>query len=168
VEKYGETLLRQNEMCYMAVKFGDALLAADLFGRIGENWTPTWHKREYFDNARNWATTHAAPLQQLKDVYSESAANLETPEGAAYSEVIAHEFLFGYGASLKECALVESPQGGRIQIALKVGQSGDVEQLLVSPQTTIGNCLSPKVQKAVFTRPPKPDYWVSFYLTPQR
>lgn len=51
VEKYGETVLRENEMCYMAVRFKDPLLAQDLFARIGENWTSTWEKREYFDNA---------------------------------------------------------------------------------------------------------------------
>lgn len=162
VEKYGEALVRQNEMCYMAVKFGDPLLAQELFARIGENWTGAWRERKYFDNGRNWAVAHAAQLEPIKDVYHQVAANLETPEGEAYAGLVAREFVAAFALSVRQCAVLEPPQTGHVDIALKMGQSGAIEQVIVYPETAIGDCLRPKVQKAAFSSPPKPEYWVSF------
>jgi hypothetical protein len=38
----------------------------------------------------------------------------------------------------------------------------------VVPETASDACLRPKLAKAAFTPPPKPDYWVRVSLTPNR
>jgi hypothetical protein len=45
-----------------------------------------------------------------------------------------------------------------------VGKSGSVQQMLVVPETASDTCLRPKLEKANFSPPPKPEYWVRVSL----
>jgi hypothetical protein len=61
IKEYDGSSLRENQMCYIATRFGDAKMADDLFTSIGEKWNAgTWQKKQYFDQARAWAAGNAA------------------------------------------------------------------------------------------------------------
>jgi hypothetical protein len=49
-------------------------------------------------------------------------------------------------------------------LILQVGKSGSVQQMLVVPETASDACLRPKLEKANFSPPPKPEYWVRVSL----
>lgn len=64
VELYGTSPLRQNQMGYMAVKFGDVVAADELFTVIGDNWDEgTWKTKQAFQTAKTWAATSAAYIR---------------------------------------------------------------------------------------------------------
>jgi hypothetical protein len=51
-------------------------------------------------------------------------------------------------------------------LILQVSKSGLVQQMLVVPETASDKCLRPKLAKAAFPPPPKPDYRLRVSLTP--
>jgi hypothetical protein len=68
---------------------------------------------------------------------------------------------------VKDCNATASGPAPTLLI-LQVGKSGLMQQMLVVPETASDACLRPKLAKATFTAPPKPDYWVRVSLTPNR
>jgi hypothetical protein len=164
--QYGVTTTGQNQLAQMAARFGDYMVADETMTQIGERWDPgTWGTKEYFDKVKMWARDSAVPFRKIMDAYKAVAANVATPEGQRYDSVIAQEFSSRYMRAVKDCS---SAAGGTppTLLILQVSKSGSVQQMLVVPETASDACLRPKLAKAAFTPPPKPEYWVRVSLTP--
>lgn len=165
VAQYGVTSVGQNQLAQMAARFGDYMVTDETITQIGDHWDPgTWGTKEYFVKVKTWARDSAVPFRRVMDAYKAVAANVATPEGQKYDSVIAQEFSSRYLRAVKDCNAAASGPAPTLLI-LQVSKSGSVQQMLVVPETASDTCLRPKLAKASFTPPPKPEYWVRVSLT---
>lgn len=164
VAQYGVTQVGQNQLAQMAARFGDYMVTDETMTQIGDHWDPgTWGTKDYFDKVKTWARSSAVPFRKIMDAYKAVAANVATLEGQKYDSVIAQEFSSRYMRAVKDCSAAASGTTPTLLI-LQVSKSGGVEQMLVVPETASDTCLRPKLAKAAFTPPPKPEYWVRVSL----
>jgi hypothetical protein len=165
VAQYGLTVAGQNQLAQMAARFGDYMVADETITQIGDHWDPgTWGTREYFDKVKTWARDSAVPFRKIIEAYQAVSANVSTPEGQKYDSLIAQEFASRYMRIVKDCNAGGSGPSPTLLI-LQMSRSGTVQQMLVVPETASDACLRPKMAKAAFTTPPKPEYWVRISLT---
>jgi hypothetical protein len=168
VAQYGVTQVGQNQLAQMAARFGDYMVTDETMTQIGDHWDlGTWGTKEYFDKVKTWARDSAVPFRKIMDAYKAVTANVATLEGQKYDSVIAQEFSSRYLRAVKDCNATASGSAPTLLI-LQVSKSGSMQQMLVVPETASDACLRPKLAKAMFTPPPKPDYWVRVSLTPNR
>jgi hypothetical protein len=168
VAQYGVTQVGQNQLAQMAARFGDYMVTDETMTQIGDRWDAgTWGTKDYFDKVKTWARDSAVPLRKIMDAYKAVAANVATLQGQKYYSVIAQEFSSHYLRAVKDCSAATSGPAPTLLI-LQVSKSGSVQQMLVVPETASDACQRPKLAKAMFTAPPKPDYWVRVSLTPNR
>ncbi|HET9836866.1 MAG TPA: hypothetical protein VFR84_01440, partial [Candidatus Angelobacter sp.] len=162
VEQYGVSTVRQNQIAFMAARFGDYMTADDFFLQVGDRWDAgTWGTQQYFEKVRAWARGTAGPFKRIIQAYKAVNDNVATPEGARYDGQIAREFTARYARSVADCT---STANAPTLLILQVGKSGSVQQMLVVPETASDACLRPKLEKANFSPPPKPEYWVRVSL----
>jgi hypothetical protein len=168
VAQYGVTQVGQNQLAQMAARFGDYMVTDETMTQIGDRWDAgTWGTKDYFDKVKTWARDSAVPFRKIMDAYKAVAANVATLQGQKYDSVIAQEFSSHYLRAIKDCSAAASGPAPTLLI-LQVSKSGSVQQMLVVPETASEACLRPKLAKAMFTAPPKPDYWIRVSLTPNR
>jgi cell pole-organizing protein PopZ len=164
VAQYGMSLLRQNQLAQMAARFGDYMVTDETISQIGDHWDPgTWGSKEYFEKIKSWASASAVPFRKIIDAYKAVNANVATPEGQRYDSVIAREFSNRYARVVKDCNATASGPAPTLLI-LQMSRSGAVQQMMVVPENASDTCLRPKLEKAAFTPPPKPEYWVRVSL----
>ena len=164
MEQYGASPLRQNQLALMAARFGDYMVTDETITQIGDRWDQgTWGTREYFEKIKAWARNSAVPFRKIIEAYKAVNANLATPEGQDYDSVIAREFSNRYARAVKECAAGADGPAPTL-LVLQVGKSGAVQQMMVVPDNANDACLRPKLEKAAFSPPPKPEYWVRVAL----
>ncbi|HVG92277.1 MAG TPA: hypothetical protein VNB54_12370, partial [Alphaproteobacteria bacterium] len=165
VAQYGVTPVRQNQLALMAARFGDYMVADDTLTQIGDRWDPaTWGTREYFDKIKTWARSAAVPFRNMIEAYKAVNANVATPEGQKYDSLIAREFSNRYARAVNDCSAAASGPAPTMLILLVSGK-GAVQQMMVVPETASDTCLRPKLEKAAFSPPPRPEYWVRVSLT---
>jgi hypothetical protein len=165
VDQYGVSPIRQNQHAQMAAKFGDYMVTDETLTQIGDRWDErTWSSREYFDKIKTWAKTSAVPFRKIIAAYQAVSVNIATPEGQKYDEVVAKEFSARYMRAVKDCAASASGPAPTL-LVLQMGKSGAVQQMMVVPDNASDVCLRPKLEKAAFSPPPKPEYWVRVALS---
>jgi hypothetical protein len=165
VAQYGVTSIGQNQLAQMAARFGDYMVTDETMTQIGDHWDPgTWGTKEYFDKVKTWARDSAVPFRKIMDAYKAVTANVATPEGQKYDSVIAQEFSSRYMRAVKDCNSAASGTAPTLLI-LQMSKGGSVQQMLMIPETASDTCLRPKMAKATFTPPPKPEYWVRVSLS---
>jgi hypothetical protein len=165
VDQYGTSPVRQNQHAQMAAKFGDYMVTDETLAQIGERWDEsTWGSKDYFDKIRAWAKTSAVPFRKIIEAYKAVSLNIATPEGQKYDEVVAKEFSVHYLRAVKDCAASASGPAPTL-LVLQMGKSGAVQQMMVVPDNASDACLRPKLEKAAFSPPPKPEYWVRVSLS---
>jgi hypothetical protein len=141
------------------------MVTDETISHIGERWDPgTWGTKEYFEKVKTWARDSAVPFRRIIEAYKAVNANVSTPEGQKYDGVIAQEFSSRYLRAVKDCSAGASGPSPTLLI-LQMSKSGAVQQMMVVPETASDACLRPKIAKAAFTPPPKPEYWVRVSLT---
>ena len=162
VAQYGVSTVRQNQIAFMAARFGDYMTADDFLLQVGDRWDPgTWGTQEYFEKVRTWARGTAGPFKKIIQAYKAVNDNVATPEGQRYDGQIAREFTARYARAVQDCKMAaDAPT----LLILQVGKTGSVQQMLVVPQTASDACLRPKIEKANFSPPPRPEYWVRVSL----
>ena len=165
VEQFGMSLKRQNQFAQMAARFGDYMVTDETMAKIGDHWDQsTWGSKEYFDKIKAWAGASAVPFRKTIEAYKAVSVNIATPEGQKYDEVIAREFTGRYARAVKDCAAANASGPAPTLLILQMGRSGAVQQMMVVPDNASDTCLRPKLEKAAFTPPPKPEYWVRVSL----
>jgi hypothetical protein len=165
MEQYGPSTLRQNQLAQVAARFGDYMVTDETITQIGDRWDQgTWGTREYFEKVRTWAKTSAVPFRKIMEAYKAVSENLATPEGRDYDSAIARQFTTRYAKAVKECAASASGPAPTL-LVLQMGKTGAVQQMMVVPDNASDACLRPKLEKAAFSPPPKPEYWVRVALS---
>ena len=164
VAQYGVTPVGQNQLAQMAARFGDYMVTDETMTQIGDRWDPgTWGTREYFDKVKTWARDSAVPFRKIIEAYKAVNANVATPEGQRYDGLIAQEFAKRYLRAVQVCNAGGSGPSPTLLI-LQMSKTGAVQQMMVVPETASDACLRPKMAKAAFTPPPRPEYWVRVSL----
>jgi Domain of unknown function (DUF4034) len=166
-EQFGSSMLRKNQQAQIAARFGDYMVTDETIAQIGDHWDRSiWGTREYFDKVKTWASSSAVPFRKTIEAYKAVSLNVATPEGQKYDELIAREFSGRYSRAVKECAANATGPSPTLLI-LQMGKSGAIQQMMVVPDNASDSCLRPKLEKAAFTPPPKPEYWVRVSLGPK-
>jgi hypothetical protein len=164
VAQYGATPLLENQLAQMAARFGDYMVTDETISRIGDRWDPgTWGTKEYFEKIKAWASSSAVPFRKIIEAYKAVNANVATPEGQKYDGVIAREFSSRYARVVKDCTVAANGPLPTLLI-MQVSKTGGVQQMMLVPETASDACLRPRLEKAAFTPPPKPEYWVRVSL----
>jgi hypothetical protein len=164
VAQYGVTPIGQNQLAQMAARFGDYMVTDETMTQIRDRWDPgTWGTKEYFEKVKTWARDSAVPFRRIIEAYKAVNANVATPEGQRYDGLIAQEFAKRYLRAVQDCNAGGSGPSPTLLI-LQMSKSGAVQQMMVVPETASDACLRPKMAKAAFTPPPKPEYWVRVSL----
>jgi hypothetical protein len=165
VAQYGVTPVGQNQLAQMAARFGDYMVTDETVTQIGNGWDPgTWGTKEYFEKVKTWARDSAVPFRKIIEAYKAVNANVATPEGQRYDSLVAQEFGKRYLRAVQDCTARGSGPSPTLLI-MQMSKSGGVQQMMVVPETASDACLRPKMAKAAFTPPPKPEYWVRVSLT---
>ena len=164
VEQFGSNLLRQNQIAFMAARFGDYMTAGDLLLQLGDRPDPAvWGSQEYFEKVKAWARGLAGPFKKIMEAYRAVNVNIATPEGRRYDGQIAKEFSARYSRLIEDCTAKSSGTAPTLLI-FQMAKSGSVQQMLVVPETASDACLRPRLEKASFSPPPRPEYWVRVSL----
>jgi hypothetical protein len=168
-EQYGETLDNMNKMGAMAGAAGDPAFAMELFDRIGENWDPAvWQNEKSFQGVRAWAKWSVQTLT-VEAAFKAANDNLQTPDGRNFDKQVAKIFAANYGDTLSECV---KASGGTLlmpfDLAMRVGNSGAVEEVYASVVMDASSCVGAKVKTGTFPAPPRPSYWVKVHFQEQK
>jgi hypothetical protein len=164
IEQYGSSIQRQNQIALMAAKFGDYTTADDLLLQLGEHWDKSvWGSQEYFDKIKAWARNSAGPFKKIIEAYKAVNLNIASPEGRQYDRQVAREFSSRFARALQDCAAGASGPSPTLLI-VQMGKTGAIQQMMVVPENASDACLRPKLEKAMFSPPPKPEYWVRVNL----
>jgi len=100
----------------------------------------------------------------VSDARAAIEKNMSTPEGKAYDKQLGQDLMQHYADSMRHCKQTAGGAGESFWILMKLGQDGFVKELLLSPETKIGQCDRQVLSKARFSSPPRGDYWVGIYL----
>lgn len=108
------------------------------------------------------------PSEQKPSTVSDARAaiekNLSTPEGKSYDKQLGPELMQRYADSLRHCKQTAGGTADSFWILLKLKKDGSVNEVLLSPETKIGQCDRAVLAPARFSSPPQDDYWVGIYL----
>jgi hypothetical protein len=100
----------------------------------------------------------------ISDARAAIEKNMSTPLGKAYDKQLGQGLMQHYADSMRHCKQTAGGAEESFWILMKLGQDGSVKELLLSPETKIGQCDREVLTKARFTAPPRADYWVGIYL----
>jgi hypothetical protein len=167
--KYGVAMENLNLMAAMAGAFRDALVANQMFERIGEQWSETkWVEYKYFDRARQWAKG-VAPFQQKQHEIEDIAdSHSQTPVGQQYKAAVEAKMQ----ELIKPCLGQATSGIVKFHWFLKVGKDGTIESVSSPLTNELAPCLGPKLKEfhdsnqSLFPPPPEPSYWVRFDFDP--
>ncbi len=156
--KYGASLVKMNQMAWLASQNADPMFAAQLFAQIGDNYSAaTWRAKKYFVGARDWANKAVNP----GGAYPEAArANLKSESGRAFNEKVNAEFNRKYAKELNGCRAAMADQLRSFDIYTRLSNDGTLGVLSPNLKNDFVSCVTAKVQGASLAPPPQADYWV--------
>lgn len=116
------------------------------------------------------AVSFAADKKQLEAALAAVDANLKTPAGKQYDELIGKEFPDKFLASFRQCkqSMPADTKYDAFDMFLRLKLDGKIEQVLVYPETQFGNCAGRALLAGKFSSPPHSDYWVNIHMQAQR
>jgi hypothetical protein len=100
----------------------------------------------------------------IVDAKAAVEANLKTPEGKAYDERLAKEFMEKQQATMRQCKQAAGNDVESFWILMKLDKDGAVKEVLLHPTTKMGTCARETLLKGGFSPPPKAGHWVSVYM----
>ena len=111
-------------------------------------------------------TCFAADKKQLSDAVAAVDANLKTPAGKQYDETIGKEFSANHLSNVKQCKQ-SAPAGAStdpFDMLLKLDAKGNVQEVLIYPETPLAVCMRAALLDGKFSIPPHSDYWVNIHM----
>jgi len=111
--------------------------------------------------------SQAADKKQLEAALAAVNENLKTPAGKQYDEQAGKELMEKYLSTLKPCKQ-SLPAGTSIDpfdMFLKLKSDGQVNEVLVYPESQYAVCARTKLLAAKFSTPPHEDYWINVHMT---
>ena len=112
------------------------------------------------------STGFAAGKKQIAAALAAVDANLKTPAGKQYDDLIGKEFPEKYLPSLRQCkqALPAGTTIDTFDMFLGLDAGGKVQEALVYPETQFTGCARTALLAGKFSNPPHEDYWINIHV----
>jgi hypothetical protein len=112
------------------------------------------------------AMSFAADKKQLTAALAAVDANLKTAAGKQYDALLGKEFPDKYWPSVRQCkqSLPPGTSLGPFDMFLRLNADGEVQEVLVYPETQFANCTRTALLAGTFSHPPHDDYWINIHL----
>jgi hypothetical protein len=113
------------------------------------------------------ALSFAADKKQLAAAIAAVDANLKTPAGKQYDEKLGSEFMEKHAATIRRCkqgVRRDATPPAPFDLLMKLGADGKVDDVLVFPETAVGQCARTALLTGKFSPPPHSDYWVNVHM----
>lgn len=110
--------------------------------------------------------TGPAPAEEEKKtsptIARETAeSNEKTPAGRRYESALNSSLDAWLRKVLERCVKgVPKDEVISFDVLVRIGEKGDAEEVLVSPDTPVGRCAEPEFRDAKYPSPPQPSWWV--------
>ena len=107
-----------------------------------------------------------ADKKQLAAALAAVDANLKTPAGKQYDELIGKEFPERYWSRVRQCKQ-SIPAGTTVDpfdMFLSLNAEGKVQEVLVYPETQFTSCVRTALLAGKFSNPPHSDYWINIHI----
>ena len=104
--------------------------------------------------------------KQLENALAAVDANLKTTAGKQYDERTGKEFADKYLPSVKHCKQ-SLPSGTVIKpfdMFIKLKADGQVQEVLVYPETQFSGCTRDALLTGKFSNPPHDEYWLNVHM----
>jgi hypothetical protein len=106
----------------------------------------------------------AEPHTKLSDAKPAVESNLRTSEGKKYDEQLGNEFMKAHLSEVRSCKQRAGADLRSFWILMNLEKTGSVHEVLLYPDTVLGECTRDLLMKDRFSPPPRPEYWVSVYM----
>jgi len=88
-------------------------------------------------------------------------ANATTPAGRRYASALASSLDSWLKRSIERCGKGVSPEDAiSFEVFVRIGETGEAEEVVLSPETAVGRCAERDFRDAKYPHPPKPAWWV--------
>jgi hypothetical protein len=90
-----------------------------------------------------------------------AASNEKTPAGRRYESALNSSLDAWLRKALERCLKgVSKDEVISFDVLVRIGATGDAEEVLFSPDTPVGRCAEPDFRDAKYPSPPQPGWWV--------
>lgn len=100
----------------------------------------------------------------LREAQAAAEANVRTPEGKAYDEAFGNDFLQKHLDEVRQCKPKAEGDMRSFWFLFKLEKDGSVKEILLYPETKLGECARQSLLKDRFPPPPRGAYWASLYF----
>ena len=100
----------------------------------------------------------------LAEAQAAAEANVRTPEGKAYDEALGNDFLQKHVEEVRQCKPKAEGDMRSFWFLFKLEKDGSVKEILLYPETKLGECARQSLMKDRFPSPPREAYWASLYF----
>ncbi len=91
----------------------------------------------------------------------EAESNAKTPAGRRYESALNSSLDRWLRKALERCLKgVARDQVASFDALVRVGESGQAEEVLFDPETDVGRCAAPEFRDAKYPSPPRAGWWV--------
>jgi hypothetical protein len=88
-------------------------------------------------------------------------SNAKTPAGRRYQSALASSLDAWLARAIQRCGKgVSKEDAVGFDVLVEIGDNGKAEDVLLSPETSIGRCAREDFQDAKYPFPPQPHWWV--------
>jgi hypothetical protein len=92
---------------------------------------------------------------------AEADANAKTPAGRRYESALNSSLDGWLRKALERCVKgIKQDQAVSFDVLVRVGDSGQAEEVLFDPETDVGRCAEPEFRDAKYPSPPKAPWWI--------
>ena len=104
----------------------------------------------------------AEPARPSPTIARETAeSNAKTPAGRRYASALASSLDAWLARAIQRCGKdVSKEEAVGFDVLVEIGDNGRAEEVLLSPETSVGRCTREDFQDAKYPFPPQPHWWV--------
>ena len=164
-ELHGPSLYNLNQLAFLAMRYGKTSESAELFRKIGDNWSfETWKSQKFFEYEKEYVTAPA----ELATLRQKVAANAGTPEGRQYQQQVYRDVGMKLQPIVRQCS--DPPlNGGPVRgddLFFLVAADGTIKDIKGWPETRFNTCVLPTLLNSKISPPPSGAYWVQIPFAP--
>lgn len=88
-------------------------------------------------------------------------SNAKTPAGRRYESALESSLDSWLKKAIERCGKGVSPEDAiSFEVFVRVGEPGDAEEVVLSPETAVARCAERDFRDAKYPHPPKADWWI--------
>lgn len=106
----------------------------------------------------------AADKKQLEAAVAAVDANLRTDAGKKYDTEMGKELGQKHAVDFKQCRQATSGKAEDFDMFLRLGADGNVNEVLIYPETAVAKCDRSALLRGQFSAPPHGNYWVNVHM----